>query len=177
MCIAMLLGRTARPAVSAGLLALFASAAAVSGCSGPTSKGQTRPLDASAAHDASASKAPTKKPSANPVLTPEQLEEAESNYQSGIEDIAQNHLVDAVNHFEAVYKMAPRYKNVSSQLQQAYLYLGMEHYTEGKPEEAIDMWNKVLQLNPKHEKALAYIRKTKQEIERIRELPGEKQEP
>lgn len=160
------------------LILLCIGALIAIGCAS-SNRGKSRVSDSRAADTsevvAKPDPAPMKKPPVPVAPTVEQLEEAERSYQSGLDAVAQNRLADAVNHFESIYKTLPQYKNVSQQLQQAYLFLGMEHYTEGEPEEAIRVWNKVLRIDPKHEKALAYIRKTKQELQRIKELPGEKE--
>ena len=104
----------------------------------------------------------------------EQLRLAAGAYQEGVAAMTQNRLEVAVRHFETVYRSVPKYKDIPVRLRQAYLFLGMEHYTEGEPEEAVEVWSKVLEIDPQNEKALAYIRKTKQELEKIRELPGVK---
>ncbi len=115
-----------------------------------------------------------RKPASRSGPTAEQLRQAAQAYREGAEAMAQNRLGVAVRLFETVHESVPRYKDIVARLRQAYLFLGMEHYTEGKPEEAIQVWTKVLEIDPQNEKALAYIRKTKQELEKIRELPGAK---
>jgi hypothetical protein len=107
--------------------------------------------------------------------TAEQLRQAAWAYRDGAEAMSQNRLEVAAQRFEEGYRVAPKYRDIQARLLQAYLFLGMELYTEGNPEQAIQVWKKVLEIDPHNEKALAYIRKTQQELERIRELPGAKQ--
>ncbi len=116
-----------------------------------------------------------RKSGSRPGPTAEQLRQAARAYQEGVEAMTQNRLEVAARLFETVHESVPRYKDIAARLRQAYLFLGMEHYTEGEPEEAIQVWTKVLEIDPQDEKALAYIRKTKQELEKIRELPGVKE--
>ena len=114
----------------------------------------------------------TKKPVHHQSPSPEKLREVARAYREGEQAMAQNRLEVAAQYFESVYQSVPKYKDIALRLRQAYLFLGMEHYTEGEPERAIDVWSKVLSIDPNDEKALAYIRKTKQEIEKIKGLPG-----
>lgn len=53
------------------------------------------------------------------------------------------------------------------------LYLqGIAFYTQGDYEQAIRSWEKVLRLNPEHEKALQNIAKTRHKLKQIKEFGG-----
>jgi cytochrome c-type biogenesis protein CcmH/NrfG len=47
--------------------------------------------------------------------------------------------------------------------------LGIENYTKGKYEDAVALWNQVLVLNPRHEKARMNIEKARRKILQIKE--------
>ncbi|MDO8446682.1 MAG: tetratricopeptide repeat protein [Deltaproteobacteria bacterium] len=56
--------------------------------------------------------------------------------------------------------------SVAKEVEKHYLK-GIELYTDGKYREAMDSWKKVLELDPKHEKALLNIEKAKRKMEGV----------
>jgi len=56
--------------------------------------------------------------------------------------------------------------------EQALYLQGIEFYTRGKYREAIDAWQKVLVLDPGHEKSLMNIEKAQRKLQRIEEFRG-----
>lgn len=57
---------------------------------------------------------------------------------------------------------------VEKEIERYYLK-GIELYTNGRYKEALEAWNKVLELDPRHEKAILNIEKTKRKLEGIME--------
>ena len=54
----------------------------------------------------------------------------------------------------------------------AYQYLGMEHYARHEYDRALEVWNKILAVDPNNEKAIRYITKTKEELSKLEGFTG-----
>ncbi|MCX5753006.1 MAG: hypothetical protein NTW97_05090 [Candidatus Krumholzibacteria bacterium] len=88
-------------------------------------------------------------------------------YGRGIEFFTHGNFTRAIDEWEAVYRAAPRFKQVSEYLVKAYQYLGMEHYANHEYDRALEVWNKILSVDSDNEKAIRYINKTKDELSRL----------
>ena len=57
-------------------------------------------------------------------------------------------------------------------LVRAYQYRGMELYVQRRYKDAIVVWNEILEVDPDNEKAIRYINRIRQELEKLEELTG-----
>lgn len=64
----------------------------------------------------------------------------------------------------------PKPINSSGKEIEKHYLRGIEFYTEGKYREAVEEWRKVIELDPKHEKALFNIDKAKRKLESIMDI-------
>jgi tetratricopeptide (TPR) repeat protein len=108
-----------------------------------------------------------------PELTEATRKEAESLYRSGQEAFARGALEEAIADWERVERLAPDYLSVREYLVQAYKYLGVEHYGNNDLEQALAVWQRAAALMPDNEEIASYIKRTKAEIAKIRELSYE----
>jgi tetratricopeptide (TPR) repeat protein len=93
-------------------------------------------------------------------------------YDKGLKYFHDQKIIPAVEQLEFVYKHAPYYENVKFYLIKGYLVAGMEHYTAGRLQESINMWQKILNIDPENQKAISYINRTKIELAKIEEIIG-----
>jgi len=105
--------------------------------------------------------------------TAEEIREAEQMYRSGLDVFKEDRWTEAIRYFEFVYGLVPDFENVETYLKQAYLFLGMDHYTAGELAAAIETWERILRIDPGDEKALSYLRKARVEIQKTQEISGE----
>ncbi len=106
------------------------------------------------------------------VLSVEEAREAERMYKAGVDEFRQRRNREAIRYFEFVYDLVPTYEKVDSYLKQAYLFTGMEHYTSGEISEAVDVWEKILGVDPEDDQALTYLRRARIAIQKAEELTG-----
>ncbi len=102
-----------------------------------------------------------------PVLSADELARLGQGYGRGVEFFTRGDFSQAIGEWEAVYRAAPQFKNVSEYLVKAYQYLGMEHYANHEYDKAIGVWNMIFSVDPDNEKAVRYINKTKEELSRL----------
>lgn len=105
-------------------------------------------------------------------LTPEERQEAERMYGSGLEAFREGRNPEAIRYFEFVHGLSPDYENVTSYLKQAALFYGMDRYTAGDLPTAIQAWERILEIDPEDEKALSYLRRARAEIRKTQDLSG-----
>ncbi|MBU0985480.1 MAG: hypothetical protein KKA42_16525, partial [candidate division Zixibacteria bacterium] len=82
-------------------------------------------------------------------------------------------LTTAIEKWETVERMAPDYLTVRKYLVNAYKFVGVEQYGQGSLTEAINTWRKAALLDPGNQEIREYIRRTENEILKLRELSYE----
>jgi tetratricopeptide (TPR) repeat protein len=100
----------------------------------------------------------------------EELEHIRPIYESGASCFRDGKFDKAVSEWEPVWEDYPDYENLADYLVKAYQYWGMELYTKHRYEEALEVWERILRVDSENEKALRYIRRTKEELERLESL-------
>lgn len=104
----------------------------------------------------------------------------EAYYRQGI-DFFQNNLYErSLDFFNRVKRMVPNYKDIEELIITVTKALdeyidnlykqGITFYRKQMLENAIDKWNKVLELNPGHEGALKYSEKAHQLLKKLKEI-------
>ncbi len=106
------------------------------------------------------------------ILSSAEKEEAGRMYDLGLDMLKNRKSGEAIRYFEFVYNLDGGWENVASYLEQAYLFEGMNLYTEGHIKEAIGVWEKVLVIDPGAEKAMNYIRRGRLALSKAQELSG-----
>jgi tetratricopeptide (TPR) repeat protein len=101
------------------------------------------------------------------ALSADELTRLGQGYERGIGSFSRGDFSRAIDEWEAVYRTAPRFKQVSEYLVKAYQYLGMERYANHEYGKALEVWNRIFSVDPDNEKALRYINKTKEELSRL----------
>ncbi|MDD4856573.1 MAG: hypothetical protein PHD74_00550 [Candidatus Krumholzibacteria bacterium] len=103
-------------------------------------------------------------------ISSDDLERLRPSYQRGIDSFTRSDFAHAIAEWEGVYRVAPQYEQVSDYLVKAYQYLGMEYYADHEYERALEVWNKILVVDPDNEKAIRYIGKTTEELSKLEKL-------
>ncbi len=104
------------------------------------------------------------------TLSSAEAGEAERMYQSGVEEFRNRRHSESIPYFEFVFALQPAYENVTPYLKQVYLFVGMEQFTAGNLVQAVNLWEKILDIDPNDEKALSYVRRAWIAIRKTREL-------
>ena len=66
----------------------------------------------------------------------------------GIISIERDNIPEGIRHFEAILRISPDYFPAKAKLYEAFLALAEKHFSQGKPESAIEAAEKALELNP-----------------------------
>jgi tetratricopeptide (TPR) repeat protein len=103
---------------------------------------------------------------------PEELEHLRPAYEKGVAYFRDGKYELAIQEWEPVWREYPQYEKVEDYLVKAYQFRGMVLYSMQRYDEAIAVWERVLAVDAGNEKALRYIRRTKEEIEQFRNLKG-----
>jgi tetratricopeptide (TPR) repeat protein len=104
--------------------------------------------------------------------TREELERLRPAYERGAKHFRSGKFDMAVSEWETIWERHPGYENLDQYLVKAYQYWGMELYTKHKYDEALEIWQRILKVDNNNEKAIRYIRKTREELDRLRSLTG-----
>ncbi len=99
-----------------------------------------------------------------PAVDPEVLE---ARYAEGVAAFESGDFRAATRALSQVWAADPNYNNAVSLLARAYLLLGMQHYAAGRYDEAIDIWERALTVQPDNTKARRYLTKAKEEASRL----------
>ena len=78
----------------------------------------------------------------------------------------------AIAEWETVWRSYPEYEKVDEYLVKAYQYRGMEYYAQHQYEEALEVWGRILEVDPDNEKAIRYITRTREELSRLEGYTG-----
>ncbi|MEW6618243.1 MAG: PorV/PorQ family protein [bacterium] len=103
-------------------------------------------------------------------LSSQQTKQLAIAYDKGLKYFHLQKITPAVKELEFVYKNDPDYREVKFYLVKGYLIVGMEHYTTGRLQQAINIWQKILTIEPENQKAISYITRTQLELTRIEEI-------
>lgn len=116
-------------------------------------------------------KAPAAPPARPAVASPRtpavDLSLLEPKYNEGLRYFDKGNFDAAVRRFHEVWVVAPDFHNVQDLLTKAYLFIGMQKYSEENYEEAIVIWERALNVAPDNVKAKRYLQKAKEEASRL----------
>jgi tetratricopeptide (TPR) repeat protein len=91
-----------------------------------------------------------------------------STYQRGMANYRAGDLIAAMRDWEEVARRAPHFEEVDQYLLRVYRVVGLESYTEGRLQDAIDIWNKALQLEPENPQVRRYMDQANAKLQRSR---------
>jgi tetratricopeptide (TPR) repeat protein len=119
--------------------------------------------------------APTPRPAPTPApLTPQQEKEIAGLYRRGVAAFEGGRSDEALHYWELVWSIRPGYQRVDEYLEREYLTRGLDHFAAGRLIEAVSMWERALQVDPKDPRALAYLARAREQLERARAIGGGK---
>jgi tetratricopeptide (TPR) repeat protein len=98
---------------------------------------------------------------------PADSEELRARYERGIKMFTRSDFRNAIKEWEKVWKEYPEFENVAEYLIKAYQFLGMELYAGQRYVSALEMWERILLVDPNNAKAKRYITRTKEELSRF----------
>lgn len=112
---------------------------------------------------------------AEPHLSPERQKEVEDLYRRGVSAMEEGRAADAVHYWEIVWSFDPDYERVQEHLKREYMTMGLEQFARGSLENAIEQWQKALQVDPSDQRARAYLQRAREQLSRTRQIlgPGE----
>jgi tetratricopeptide (TPR) repeat protein len=111
-------------------------------------------------------------PSEEPIS--DQLrKEVDAAYRAAQVRFEQGELPEAIELWEKVERLAPRYLSVREYLVKAYKFVGVDLYSQSRLEDAVAVWGKAVRLDPGNSEILRYIDRTKTEIRKTDELSYE----
>lgn len=88
----------------------------------------------------------------------------------GIETFKRSDFITVIEHWENVWRRCPQFEKVEEYLVKAHQYHGMNLCSRSRYREALDAWGKILEVDRDNEKALRYIRRTREELEMFEDL-------
>jgi len=91
-------------------------------------------------------------------------------YERGVDYFGRGDFKGAIGEWKGVWKENPIFENVADYLIKAYQYCGMELYANHKYEEALEIWERILLIDPDNAKAHRYIKRTKEELSSLEGL-------
>ena len=87
-------------------------------------------------------------------------------YDQGMQLYRSGDLVGAMRAWEDVAGRAPHFEEVDQYLLRVYRVTGLESYTEGRLREAVEIWEKALQLEPDNEQLRRYVNQAQAKLAR-----------
>ncbi len=93
-------------------------------------------------------------------------------YEKGVGHFRNGDFAKAITEWKAVWESWPGFEDVGEYLIKAYQYRGMELYTAHEYEEALNLWRRILEIDPQNEKAIRYIKRTEEEMSRLQRMTG-----
>lgn len=133
-------------------------------------RGTTNNLVARGSAGTSAAAAP--RTPAAPAMDPAEVADL---YRRGIEASQAARSEDAVRYFELVHSAAPEHGQVRENLVREYLAVGMERFAKGDLDQAIDVWQRALAVDPSDERTRGYLERALRHQSRSREILGSSQ--
>jgi tetratricopeptide (TPR) repeat protein len=103
-------------------------------------------------------------PASRPPIDADALDE---KFERGIRHFDAGEFEQAAGLLAAVWTVAPDYRNVTEPLTRAYLFMGMQVYSQERYAEAIRIWERILAIDPANVKAQRYLQKTREEASRL----------
>jgi tetratricopeptide (TPR) repeat protein len=100
-------------------------------------------------------------------------QEVDAAYRAAQQSFECGELRSAIAEWERVELLAPGYLSVREYLVAAYKFVGVELYGEKRREEALRFWKQALELDPGSAEIKDYIKRTENEIRKLRELSYE----
>jgi tetratricopeptide (TPR) repeat protein len=91
----------------------------------------------------------------------------DKKYEAGIRSFERGAFAESAQLLSQVWTIAPDYRDVADPLVRAYLFHGMALYGDGRYEEAIGAWQRVLVVDPDNQKSKRYLRKVREESSRL----------
>jgi len=110
--------------------------------------------------------AATKQP--EPVVEVPIPAEAVERYRAGAAALARGSVEEAIRTLEDVVGDYPRYGEARGKLVEAYLYQGLDFYSQGSLSAALRVWRRALTYDPGNDKIKRYIAKAEAEMAQIR---------
>jgi len=118
---------------------------------------------------ATAAAAPPLKPAAP---SREILKQVQTLYNRAQADFNRGNLVQAIASWEEVERLVPGFNAVREYLLKAYRFVGIDLYGQNRLTEALEIWEKALKIAPDNAEIAAYARRTRGEIEKLKEVLG-----
>ena len=109
--------------------------------------------------------------------TAAQRRELEQRYREGLLAFGAGDFQRAIRSWRTVWIESPDYQNVADYLIKAYLYEGIALYSSGKYEQAIDLCNRVLEIDPTNAKAKRYLQRMQEEKAELQQIGGSNGNP
>jgi len=107
-----------------------------------------------------------------PPLSASEIQSIRSKYEKGVEYFKDGKFELAVSNWEEVWRKHPAFEKVEEFLIKAYQYWGMELYTRHDYNEALKVWSRIIEVDPGNEKAIRYIKRTREEMSRLERVAG-----
>jgi tetratricopeptide (TPR) repeat protein len=107
--------------------------------------------------------------SARPAPAPGAADRADldEKYGAGLRYFEAGRFEDAARVLSHVWSVDPGYRDAADLLARSYLYMGMKVYSQGQYTEAIRIWERALAVDPDNVKAIRYLEKTRQEVDKL----------
>lgn len=106
-------------------------------------------------------------------MTSELRREVEASYEQAQKLFKEGKLRGAIARWEKIERLAPNYASARKYLVNAYKYVGIELYGDNNLYEAIQVWEKAILLDSGNEEIHEYVKRTRNEIKKLRELSYE----
>jgi len=91
----------------------------------------------------------------------------QGKYDRGLRLFEDGRLLESIPYFEEVYEVIPGYLAVRKYLIVALKYGGIEYYTLNRNDEAIETWQKGLQIDPGNKEIASFIDRVNSEIKML----------
>ncbi len=98
------------------------------------------------------------------TLSRGEIEELRRLYQRGVRYFKDGEFARAIDEWTQVWRKSSSFEKVDQYLIKAGQYLGMELYVQHRYQEALEIWQKILEVDPDNEKAIRYINRTREEL-------------
>jgi tetratricopeptide (TPR) repeat protein len=97
---------------------------------------------------------------------PAALPQLTTAFDQGMQLYRAGDLSSAMRAWEAVAHRAPHFGEVDQYLLRVYRVVGLENYTEGRLQDAIDIWNKAIRLEPDNTQVRRYLEQANAKLQR-----------
>ena len=95
-----------------------------------------------------------------------------AGYERGLQMYRAGDMLAAMNAWEELSRQAPHFQDVDQYLLRVYRVAGLESYTEGRLQDAIDIWAKALRLEPTNDQVRRYLNQANAKMKRSQEPRG-----